>query len=276
MLANFHTHCNFCDAVGDPREYVEVALKKSFVSLGFSCHAPVPIENSWTMKAERLTDYFQTIAALKHEYQGRLEIYTGLEIDYFQGDERSVFTAYPLDYNIGGVHFFVDPQKQREYSIDGTPREFEETLNQLFNGDIQGMVGHYYQALMQMVAQHHPTILAHLDVIEKNNTGNKYFSGTDSWYRSLVLNLLEVVADKGTFVEANTGAISRGYRTEPYPSQWILRECRRREIPVLITSDAHRPEWLDASYDLAVAQLREAGYKQQMMLRENQWVAVNL
>lgn len=276
ILSNLHTHCHFCDGSGEPREFVEAALKKGFKVLGFSSHAPIPFESEWTMAEGRMADYLKTIASLKEEYRGKLEIYTGLEIDYFNGDTREVFTGYPVDYIIGSVHFFADIPNRRYYSIDGTDKEFQETLHVLFNGDIKQFVARYCKEVAAMIKQHRPPIVGHLDVIKKNNGNGKYFSERETWYHQLIDQILTVIKEHGTIVEVNTGGISRGYISEPYPSLWILKKCRQLGIPVMITSDAHNPEHLDASYDLALACLKEAGYDEQYILQANTWKRVAL
>ena len=42
--------------------------------------------------------------------------------------------------------------------------------------------------------------------------------------------------------EINTGAISRGYRTEPYPAGWIVEELCRRGRKRILSSDCHTRE----------------------------------
>lgn len=277
MIANFHTHANFCDGVGSLNEYVEAALKCGMKYLGFSCHAPIPLTNGWTMRAERATEYLKAVSELKREYKKQIEIYTGMEIDYFEGDTRNVFQRYPLDYTIGAVHFFADVVNDLEYPIDGSIADFEDSVETLCNGNVRLFVQKYYETLYEMVKTQKPTILAHLDVIKKNNGDDgRYFNEKESWYREAVLKLLDIVKTNGTIVEINTGGITRHFCKEVYPSGWILKECRQREIPIVITTDAHRPELLDSAYNHGLEAAREAGYTQQMILHNGKWEQVDL
>lgn len=271
ILANLHTHCHFCDGAGEPRAFVEAALAKGFKVLGFSSHAPIPFASEWTMAEGRMDDYLRAVAALKEEYRGKIEIYTGLEIDYFEGDPRNVFTDYSVDYIIGSVHFFADMSNRRYYSIDGTDAEFRETLETLFGGDMQRFADAYYRQVAAMITKHRPSVVGHLDVIKKNNGTGKYFAEEEAWYRQLIDGVLAVIKAHGTIVEVNTGGISRGYIQEPYPSLWILKKCRQLGIPVMITSDAHCPEHLDAHFDLARERLKEVGYDEQYVLQGSIW-----
>ncbi|HEX2953706.1 MAG TPA: histidinol-phosphatase [Bacillota bacterium] len=277
VATNFHTHCQFCDGKGEPREFVEEAIKRDMKAIGFSSHAPIPFPNDWTMQDAKVQLYLDTINALKREYHGKIEVYTGLEIDFFEGDRRNIFKRYKVDYQIGAVHIFPDPLGDKAFSIDGTREEFEETLNILFAGDMKSFAESYYRQLIYMLERHKPEILGHLDVIKKNNGDDeRYFSEKDYWYRSAILELLDTVQAQKTIVEVNTGGMIRGFIKEPYPSPWILAECKKREIPVMISSDAHAAESIDAYFDEAVALLKEAGYTEHMVLLEGRWQAATL
>jgi histidinol-phosphatase (PHP family) len=113
-----------------------------------------------------------------------------------------------------------------------------------------------------MVDSAPPDIIGHFDVVKKNNRDSKYFSEDEPWYRTAVLRTLDAVAASPCILEINTGGIARGTSGELYPSKWILAECLRRKIPVMINSDAHKPEQLDSYYTEAAAILREIGFRE--------------
>ena len=50
---------------------------------------------------------------------------------------------------------------------------------------------------------------------------------------------LDALAAAPVVFEINTGAMARGYRTEPYPAQWIVAELRHRGIKRILSSDCH-------------------------------------
>ena len=272
MFTSFHTHCYFCDGVQEPKVYVEKALERGIEIVGFSSHAPIPFENSWTMKEERVEAYLKTIEDLKEEYKDRIEIYTGLEVDFIEKDSRKIFEKYKLDYTIGSVHLFPKEDLSTYYSVDGNDLDFQKTLNEFFQGDIKKFVRKYYQNISAMLLQHKPNILGHFDIIKKNNSGERYFSENDPWYKSAVLEVLPIIKESGSVLEVNTGGILRGYIKDPYPSLWILRECIKLDIPVLVTSDAHAPEHMKGFYDLAFYGLREVGYTEQRILKDGKWM----
>lgn len=276
ILTNYHTHCHFCDGMEEPEAYVAAALAKGFRALGFSSHGPVPFPNDWTMRAENVFRYLEEIRRLKRVYQDQIQLYAGMELDYFPEDRRQVFKAYKLDYTLGAVHCIADAQQNICYSIDGTEAEFVQTLEQRFEGDIRRLVAVYYQLLGRMALEERPDIVAHFDVIKKNNGSGRYFTEKEHWYRDAVEEALQRIAQSGAILEVNTGGILRGYLKEVYPSPWILKECRRLYIPVMVNSDAHTPADLDGYFEPARRVLRDAGYRVQRVLLDGRWVDLAL
>ena len=71
MLSNYHTHSRYCDGKGEPHEYVEFALANGFSALGFSGHAPLPFNNTFSIHNEDYLAYCNEVRALKEEYRGQ-------------------------------------------------------------------------------------------------------------------------------------------------------------------------------------------------------------
>ncbi|HZK27483.1 MAG TPA: histidinol-phosphatase [Thermoclostridium sp.] len=275
MITNYHTHCAFCDGKLMPEDYVLSAVKKGFTSIGFTSHAPVLFETDWTMKPTNLPIYIDLINSLKGKYKNEIQIYTGLETDYYPGCKD--YRDYPgVDYTIGAIHFIYDEKNRKYMALDGSIDEFIETLDITFNGDIQALVEVYYDLLREMLKTHTPDILAHLDVIKKNNINNQFFIETDSWYRKQVEELLKIIKKNNVIVEVNTGGISRGYTTDVYPSSWILRLMKQMDIPLVLNSDAHHPDWIDTYYNNALDIIKKSGYTHERILYDGHWQDVIL
>jgi len=112
-------------------------------------------------------------------------------------------------------------------------------------------------------------------LIKKNNVDN-LFSESDKWYRDKVEEVLTVIREHNVIVEINTGGISRGYIKDLYPSEWILKLIREMDIPVILSSDAHRPDLVDAYYAEAVKILKSIGFTHQRVLLDSRWQNVLL
>jgi histidinol-phosphatase (PHP family) len=273
--SSFHSHSRFDDGCGELEQYIISAISKGFRVFGFSAHSPVAFETDWNMKSECFDEYVQTIKHLKDKYNGIIEIYTGMETDYYPGciDWR---TKNGIDYTIGSVHLIRNEETGIYMPLDGTREEFECTLRELFDNDIRALVKAYYGQIREMLLKMPPNIVGHLDVIRKNNANGRYFDEEDDYYREEVLKTLEIISLSNAIVEVNTGGIARGYMPEPYPSRWILEACLEMDIPVMVNSDSHHPDNIDFWYEEAHELLKSVGYRHQRILSGNEWRDVKL
>ena len=295
---NFHTHSEYCDGSGKPEEYVQTALRKNFHALGFSGHTPLPFPNNWTMDEETLPVYLNDIRQLKKRYSGRIEIYLGLETDYLDEKRNAAspnVQALNLDYQIGSIHMLPDPEDGQYFSFDGPLDELHHLIQVTFGGSVRKFITAYYHQMARMLEIGGFDIIGHFDLIKKHNREVGFFSEDESWYRSIVEETIMAVAESGLLLEVNTGAMSRGYTSEPYPSPWILDLCAqagsaeansqndlaeasgrssRGGIPVVISADAHKPDLMDYAFEEIEEMLLAAGYRHSWGLLQNRWQEV--
>jgi histidinol-phosphatase (PHP family) len=258
---------------------IEAALQQGFAAYGFSSHAPLPFPASWSMKKEALPAYLSEISNLKSRYQSKLQIYCGLEVDFIPdrtGPQHPAIKSLGLDYTIGSVHFVDAFADGRPWEIDGAPTVFRQGLAQIFRGDIQMAVRHYFELTRQMVLQQCPTLVAHLDKIKMQNTTTPLFSETERWYQEEVMKTLAVIAEAGAIVEVNTRGLYQNKTTEVYPGRWVLAQMQRLGIPVTLSSDAHKPREIASRFDYAASLLLQTGYQQIQVLLDGKWQPVPL
>jgi len=276
LKTNYHTHYSICDGKGEAEDYVIAALRRGFTALGFSSHAPVPFENPTNMKQEDLPKYLKTIQDLKIQYKGKIEIYLGLEIDHVHEhpeSQKALATLPELDYFLGSFHCMWSPKRSLYREIDSTPEIFRAILEEDFGGNIQELVKRYYQYMAELLQTLQPTILGHFDLIKKNNPDSLYFKESEPWYQKAVRDVLPYIRKHEPIVEVNTGGIARGKTKEVYPSPWILYELQKEDVPVMINTDAHTPELLDAYMEEASYILKDVGYRRVWVLTAKGWVS---
>jgi histidinol-phosphatase (PHP family) len=273
-----HTHTELCDGSGTVNDYCEAAYNKKLVSLGFSAHAPlmkkIGFASDWHLKDDDTEEYCRLVRNAKKEWQGRLDVYLGLEVDYiknYTGPADSDIKNLNLDYTIGSVHCIL-PQgakidwskkyinEQKLLCVDGSGEELQALIRYGWNGDALMMVEAYWRAVIEMCRAGSFDILGHCDLIKKNNRDGKYFSPHDSRYIRCIHELSDVLQSSGIIVEINTGGLNRGVTNECYPSIDILKIFRKKNIPVTINADAHHTSHLGGHYDSARLALLEAGY----------------
>lgn len=249
-MVNYHTHSHYCDGHGELRDYIDYALAHNFSTLGFSSHAPVPFENKFALDDGDFEHYCAEVRSLESEYAGRLKIRLGLEIDYIPhllDDFRTLIERGGLDYCIGCVHLVTNPDGDPKdlWFIDGSKREvYDEGLRRVFGGDIRKGVQAFFHQSCDMLERNRPTIIGHFNKIVMHNAG-RFFSEQDAWYRALVRDIIDLIADCGTICEINTRGIYRKRHDDYYPSREIIKYMDTLHIPVVVGSDAHNPEDLD-------------------------------
>ena len=169
---NYHSHSNYCDGEAEPEHYIKEALRKGFHAYGCSSHAPVSFRSHWNMPGERLQEYLNELAQIKNKYKDHIQVYAGLEIDYFDGQEvqsRGYLKDLTLDYRIGSVHY-LDPLSDGSYfCFDGKPDGFFKHIDSLYNNDFKKAIMKYYHHVRQMVEHDAPDVIGHLDKIKMHN-----------------------------------------------------------------------------------------------------------
>lgn len=265
-LFNLHTHTHYCDGKNPPEEYVIQAIELGFHTIGFSSHAPVPFKNHFAIKDEKLEDYFQTIRDLKLKYKDSIQILLALEIDYIPGITKA-FADFRkqgnLDYVIGGVHLIRNLDKEGLWFIDGPLQEkYDEGLNKLFNGHARQGVEAYYQQLLEMIAKQQPDIIAHLDKIKMHNK-ERFFSIEEQWYKDLVWKILKYIAkETNCIIEVNTRGLYKKRCDTFFPGPEILEQIFHLNIPITLSSDAHKPDELNKYYSEGLDLLKDIGFKE--------------
>ncbi|MDR1363540.1 MAG: histidinol-phosphatase, partial [Spirochaetaceae bacterium] len=143
---------------------------------------------------------------------------------------------------------------------DCPPAEFEKLLREDFDGDAMALVDSYWDRMERMLEKGGFDIIAHADLVKKNNKNDKWFSTNDERYIKRIERAACAIAESGIVAEVNTGGLNRGATTEPYPSPRLLRLLREKDVPVMINADAHKPEHLGGFYTDARRLLLEAGF----------------
>ena len=270
---NYHTHSDFCDGTGKLEDYVISAINKGFDILGFSGHAPLPFKNDWTMHKSRVKDYLEELERLKYKYKDTINIKTGLEVDYIEGliaPSDQYLKDLGLDYIIGSVHVIPDKVTGEYLGIDYTKNEIEQLINNSFHGNTKLLVKEYYKRIRDMSDKKGFDIIGHLDVIKKTNINSIYFDETESWYKNEITETLQCIAANKQIIEINTGQILNKPE-KIFPSQWILKIANKYKIPVMLNSDAHKPDRIDNYFDEAKKIIKAAGYRNISILIKNKW-----
>ncbi len=245
--SNYHTHTTYCDGESSPHEIVEEAARLDMDELGFSGHSYTSIDESYCMSRDEMQSYYNEIGRLADEYSGKLKILRGIEMDYFSDPEDY---RYDWDHFICSCHYIK--KNGVVFPVDETEEILVDACNQYYSGDIYSLIADYYTEAGNVAdvvragcisaesSADAKLIIGHFDLITKFNEGGRLFDESDPRYVDAWMTALDrLTGSENLIFEINTGAMSRGYRTAPYPAKEILIEIARRGIPVILSSDSH-------------------------------------
>lgn len=260
IYSDIHVHSTYCDGKNKPEEMVKKALELGFESIGFSGHCYVP-DAGYGMNLDITKKYREEILRLREKYP-QIDVLLGIERDmFFSSDDME------YDYVIGSLHF-VNKDGNR-FDVDDGADLVDENVKKYFGGDYRAYVECYYNTLKQVVKKTNADVVGHFDLVVKNNEGNIYFNEESDWYKECALDALREIARSKPIFEVNTGAISRGYKTVPYPAKFILKEIKNLGCDVVITSDCHDADNLGFAYDKAIELVKECGFEKVKVLTKN-------
>jgi len=254
ILSSAHVHTTFCDGKSTARKMAQAAYKKGFVSLGFTSHAPQTFDPAHCINPAREEDYKKEILRLQKEYSGRMAIYLGIERDLL-----SCANADDYDYFIASVHYFTKPDGSHS-GVDAPSDEMQRYVDECCGGDGIEMAKRYFSLMRDYVLETFPAIIGHYDLVRYNNSKLHLYDEESNEYRKIALDALRTIRETDAFLEVNTGGMARGYMSDPYPADFLLKEWKIWGGEVIINSDCHDARLIDAGFDEVENRLLNLGY----------------
>ena len=273
--SNYHSHCIFCDGNGSMEDFVDSAISKGLKKYGFSSHAPLSFNPSWTMKVDKFTDYVIEFERLKFKYEDEIELFLGLEVDYIHNCsdvQNDFFKDKKFDYLIGSIHFVDRMSNGHYWGIDGEIGAFDSGLKDLFDGDIKSAVERFFEISASMINKGGFDIVGHLDKIAINAGSHKEFNTKMNWYETLMAEILQLIKDKNLLLEINTRSLSK--LGVSFPNQQYYSLINDLQIPVVVNSDCHEITNIRDGFEVTFKALKKAGFKTMHQLINSKWQAV--
>lgn len=223
---NMHTHTTRCQhASGTDREYVERAIEAGLDVLGFSDHAPYLFREGYVspirMRLDELEGYVDSVLSLKKEYEKDIEIYCGLEMEYFPtlfDKTMAEIDKYPVDYLILGQHFYDEEEGWHSPKAAWSDEAHLQIYVERIMGGIQ-TDRFFYVA--------HPDIMC--------------FTGPKEIYRKHMLPLIQEMKRRGMPIEINMNGYRGGLH---YPTPEFIELGVECGCDFIIGMDAHNPKLL--------------------------------
>lgn len=267
---NLHCHTNFCgvfDGNNTAEEMIYSYEQKGFETVGISNHCIYSKFFESTVKQNNFIDtsamYFYDIdklidihkksfesideAASKH----KIKVLKGFEMDFFMSKDwlkafDKITKELNPDYIIGATHFLRNKDESFLYNL-----YFFKQMKSEYKKEIKEFVINYWKNVIEAVKSGCFNFIAHPDYCCQFG-----LAVGDEWddYKN---ELIETFYKTKTACEINTKCL----RTtgNPSPTWDLVNEMIKKEIPLLISDDAHRIEDVGANFDEVEHRLKELG-----------------
>lgn len=218
-------------------------------------------QRQWLQKNKfkyTLAEYFDFMDGLKRK---GYPVKTGIEVCNFkdQAQVAKILAAYPFDYVIGSVHF-----------LNGWGYDFSNLKSHWQDFSLEELYETYVQEIERLCAAGLYDILGHPFNL-------RLFKILPDFDVTKLLHRAALALQKASMtMDVNTGTLYR-YPIEeisPYPD--FMKIARSYSIPIITSSDAHKPEDCGRYIDRAVAYAKEHGYTQVMRFEQRNKIPTNM
>jgi len=247
--ANYHIHTFMSDGSSKPADYVEKATEAGLTEMGFTDHLVI-LDNAnvglGSLDPSGIDAYIEAVESVESSSKNVI-VKCGLEVDYTPGGFKRVeeiLKSYgdDLDYTLMGVHI-----------IDGfhfdTPESIS-TWRSLSQNEINKLYKRYYTLVLEGVETGIFTVVAHLDIVKKF-----CFKPSEEPLK-LIESILESAKALGMAVEVSSAGLRHPVK-ELYPSNRIVDMLAVLQVPVVMSTDAHRPEDVSNGLEVVVELIKQ-------------------
>lgn len=213
----FHVHTWRCGHAGEEQdyEYVEKAIALGANRIVFTDHCPYPKNLFlYRMNMELLENYVSSMKQLKREYAGRIEVLSGLEVEYLPAYEnyyRELKASGDYDLLLLGQHMYEHADGSYDFSESDRINEFVGLCSAMVEGVKTGLFD----------------VIAHPD---------RAFRGCREWNEemtSVAKELISAACENQIYLEKNYSSMKNEYQY--WESFWKLAGSAK----ILHGYDAH-------------------------------------
>jgi len=181
-------------------------------------------DKKYRMSFSDMLQYETDVKNLKKEYESKIEILLGYEVDFLPKYMDKRVLKSKVDYLIGSVHFI------NEWGFDNP-----EFIGEYKNKDIDKIWEDYFEAIANLAKSGLFDIVGHIDLIKVFN----FLPKKD--VKVIVNQAIKEIKRANLVVELNMAGYKKPIN-ELYPSNDILELIAEYDIPITFGSDAHSPE----------------------------------
>lgn len=232
ITKDLHMHTVYCDGTGVPEDMILSAIDKGLTTVGISSHSYTFFDTSYCMQKAAVPRYIAELRYLRAKYFDQIHILCGVEQDYY-----SDYPTDDFDYVIGSVHYVKSGEDY--IPVDESIEILKSAVEKHFGGDVYALCERYFATVADVARKTNCDIIGHFDLISKFIEREPLFDTHHPRYVAAWQAAVDELLNYDVPFEINTGAISRGYRTQPYPSKEIQTYIREKGGSFVLSSDAH-------------------------------------
>lgn len=278
-LVNCHTHTIFSDGASTFEENMEAALAAGITTVVCTDHWGKPDFIDCSIKAEKLSEYFERIASVRKLYPA-LEIISGIEADWYHGCENDLCALRTLS-SLRDLDSLPAPISLRDLdSLPADPKEENDFHPTFFLGSIHYLQEKpidwdehteiwdelganalwclYVKEWCQAATSGLFDSMAHPDLPRMFSTEG-YCPTID--LAPLYKEMAEAAHAGRVHVEINTAGLIKSFK-DFYPNAALLTEFFKAGVPLTIGSDAHHASRMGDHILEAYRYARSIGYTQ--------------
>ena len=251
-LSDGHVHTKLCHhAFGEMEEYVHAAIGQGLTHLVFLEHFEIGVsyfEVTW-LTQEDFAYYRREGQRLQVKYRSKIAIELGVEVGF--NPEYIACTNTFIkenDWARVGLSYHFMPVVG-EHHINMLSRQ-HANLERIERYGHLKMLDEYYAGLLKAVQTINADVVCHLDAGLRNSKNVVY----EDRHWQQIAKILDVILERKMALEINTSGFA--LRGEPFPRQQILKMAQDRNLPIVLGSDAHKPEQVGRGFELVGALLK--------------------
>lgn len=267
QLVDTHVHSMFShDSESRLEDICTAARQMGLSAVCITDHADVKPITDMDQLVQSRKDVFVAAEQIRNENPG-VELLVGIELAcggfypnnaIFAEAEQKLLTLGPYDCVIGSVH-----------SVGSAPTS-GNNFSEMTKTELVGFLDRYFNAVLAMLENSHPDVLAHLTYPLRYING-KYSRGLD-WrvMEDKIRRILGLVIQKNIALEVNTSCLGSSY-DELLPNEEVLQMYLQMGGSLLtLGSDAHKPNNIGKGFDQTIQRLKKLGIKQLYYLKKRQ------
>ena len=266
-LVNCHTHTIFSDGASTFEENMEAALAAGITTVACTDHWGKPDFIDCSIKAEKLSEYFERIASVRKLYP-TLEIIPGLEADWYHGCENDLRALRTLGSLRDLDSLPTDPKEENNFRptfflgsihyLQEKPIDWDEHTEIWDELGANALWCLYVKEWCQAATSGLFDSMAHPDLPRMFSTEG-YCPTID--LTPLQKEMAEAAHAGRVHVEINTAGLIKSFK-DFYPHEALLTEFFKAGVPLTIGSDAHHASRMGDHILEAYRYARSVGYTQ--------------